>query len=157
MFGREPCIKHEKQSESDVRNGFLKNDRVYVKPAVPSSHEQWWEGVVTRDGKGVVVEVNNVNRHIADVRKIPTVAGDLSNPVGTETEERPEEATSHNAVQTSNFIDYDVHRHTATSEDESDVIHAANESEDTEAPNNRPLRVRRRPSWLNDYVNFEDH
>ena len=80
MFGREPCIKHEKQSESDVRNGFLKNDRVYVKPAVPSLQEQWWEGVVTRDGKGVVVEVNNVNRHIADVRKIPTVAGDLLNP-----------------------------------------------------------------------------
>ena len=82
-FGRALYIEREKQSESDVRNGFLKNYRVYVKPAVPSSHEQWWEAVVTRDGKGAVVKVNNVNCYISAVRKIITLPGDLSNPVGT--------------------------------------------------------------------------
>ena len=81
--------QHEKQSESDVQNGFLKSDHVYICETGSTKFARTMAG---GEGKGVVFEVNNVNRHIADVLKIPTVAGDLSNPVGTETEERPEEA-----------------------------------------------------------------
>ena len=70
------------ENDKDVTLTVLfKNDRVFVKPALQCLHQHLWEGIETRDGERVVIEVNNANRHIADVRKIPVVAEDIHSSV----------------------------------------------------------------------------
>ena len=45
-------------------------EEVYLKPTIISAHEQSQKGFVTKDLEGVSVEVNNMKRYIADVRKV---------------------------------------------------------------------------------------
>ena len=132
-------------------NDYHVGEDVYLKPAIPSAHEKWRKGVVTKDGEGVTVEVNNIERHIADVRKV------LS-------EDRSENFTQQNVssgMNASHFIAFDAPVKDAVQE--ATEVHSIADIDNfpiivNDQPENPATtkRVRRRLAWIDDYVSGED-
>ena len=151
LFGRLPNISQQMDENASSPNDYHVGEDVYLKPAIPSAHEKWRKGVVTKDGEGVTVEVNNIKRHIADVRKVLP-------------EDRSENFTQQNVSSgknASHFIAFDV--------PVEDAVQEATEEHSIADIDNSPIivndqpedpattqRVRRRPAWIDDYVSGED-
>ena len=62
-----PARQFEGSRESN-KNSYQAGDQVYVKPGKARCDTMWRRGIVTRVQADHVVEVDGVNRHVADVR-----------------------------------------------------------------------------------------
>ena len=110
-------------------------DRVYVKPSVPSAHEAWKESVVTADGKGVTVEVKGINRHIADVRRVPDRIQDFAHE------------NIDDVANRDRYVSLEV-----SQPGEVDGAELTDASANSPAHRQQPARVRRPPRWMEDYL-----
>ena len=64
-----PARQFEGSRESN-KNSYQAGDQVYVKPGKARCDTMWRRGIVTRVQADNVVEVDGVNRHVADVRHV---------------------------------------------------------------------------------------
>ena len=62
-----PARQFDGSRESN-KNSYQAGDQVYVKPGKARCDTMWRRGIVTRVQADNVVEVDGVNRHVADVR-----------------------------------------------------------------------------------------
>jgi len=126
FFDRQPYVCRVDRQRG-VLHDFKVGERVYVKPMNAPCHLPWPIGRVTNSGEGVAVEVDGVQRHVSDLRKVPIEAVPQSEVDGV--------------------ADFDFLTEGVVTDENS----VSDESVDRSPTVRRGGRIRTQPRWMHDY------
>ena len=77
------CIRfksNEEDKDVKCKSVFKVGTQVYVKPPISNCTTTWKTGKVTKAQQGLSVWVDNIPRHVADVRLVPNVRSITHSP-----------------------------------------------------------------------------
>lgn len=165
ISGKPPCqqlfnyhwrypLRYCSDQEIVSNNTFKIGESVYVKPPNVTCTEEWQVGTVTGSGTARKIEVDGYPRHISDIRKIQNSNTDLLDPIFHPDFER--ENIHPHEIEVMSPFERDKHLQTGPVEagETTDLCYSQQTASYDENREQRPLRERHKPKFLEDYITY---
>ena len=141
------------------KNSYQAGDQVYVKPGKARCDTMWRRGIVTRVQADHVVEVDGVNRHVADVRHVeqqhmPNLEPEQHSAVnpGVELDYRADGDYADGDYADGDYADGDYADIDGDDGSNDDNADEDDNADDSDSSDEEPVvRDRRPPQWLVDF------
>lgn len=152
LFGTSPVTCSREKAADTKQSPYNVGDKVFVKPKTARCDTTWKDATITRVVSKTVVEVDGINRHIADVRAAAANRPDAERNKQADVLEVAVDYDGAAAENEPNSDFEDDHNSESSTKSDSDDRSSAADDEGSDDGESTPSgRNRRPPKWLADF------